>query len=102
MKITLQNDYIMVRSLQRQIEEKISETGIIVPEANLDDEQVSSAQIVQGNKNSPELKEGDVIFFHKVMPVDVNMEWGPEDKKTIELFWFVSPKDIIFVVEQDK
>lgn len=85
----------MVRSIERKQEELRKESGLFIPETEIEDEQVASGQVV--SSSSAEYIKGDVIFFHKVLPVDVNMKY---ESKEMEKFWFISPKDIIFKVEK--
>lgn len=98
MQIELSNDYIMVRSMERKNAERKTASGLIISESTIEDEQVASGEVVQSDNDK--YKPGDVLFFHKVLPIDVSMKYGEE----LETFWFISPKDVIFklIPNQDK
>ena len=96
MKIDLKNEYIMVRSLEKKDTDKTTEKGIIMPSESLEDEQVASGVVVASSDE--DYKEKDVLFFHKILPVDLHMKYN-DDK--LETFWFIHKKDIIFRVMED-
>lgn len=91
MKIELFNDNIMVKELKRTEGETVSESGLYVPEQNLEDEQVSQGTVI--NSNSPTVNIGDVLMFHKVMPVDVNIKLDGD--AVLENYFFIKEGDII-------
>lgn len=89
----------MVKAIEKKVEEE-NKNGIIIPKelmANeLEDEQVASGVVMASA--TEEYEQGDVLFFHKVLPVDVNMKY---DGNNMEKFWFIHPNDIIFKVEKE-
>ena len=89
--ILLKNGNIMVRELKRKEEDEVSSGGLYIPEQSLDDEQVSQGTVVRSD--SKEYSIGDVLLFHKVMPVDVNMKI--DDDKGLEKYFFIQERDVI-------
>lgn len=85
----------MVRSIERKNDQAKRDSGIILPETQLDDDQVASGQVVEVPEGS-DYKVGDILFFHKVLPIDLHMKYDKE----LEVFWFIHPRDVIFKVVQ--
>mgnify|MGYP001570036673 FL=1 len=90
-QIILKNGNIMVKELKRTKEEEINPAGLYIPENTLEDEQVSQGTVVRSNNS--EYNTGDVLLFHKVMPVDVNMKI--DDDKGLQQYFFIKDSDII-------
>tara|TARA_R100000789_G_C2952752_1_gene135501 strand:+ start:344 stop:622 length:279 start_codon:yes stop_codon:yes gene_type:complete len=87
MKIELDNDNIMVE----EIEVKEDSSSIfIIPKETLDEEQVAQGKVIESSDEK--YKADDVVLFHKVIPVDVNLKYNSEEMKS---YWFVQKKDII-------
>ncbi len=89
--VELKNGYIMMRELKRTENEKQTAAGLFIPEEVLEDEQVSQGTVVRSN--SDEYKIGEILFFHRVMPVDVTMKLDNDDK--LEQYFFITDKDVI-------
>lgn len=87
--ITLFNGNIMVKEIART--DDVDGAGLIIPKETLDDEQVSQGTVV--NSNSDSIKIGDIVLFHRVMPVDVNMKLAGDDE--MQTYFFILEKDII-------
>jgi len=90
-KITLFNQNIMVKEIIRQDEDTGTQNGLIIPKENLEDEQVSQGTVIQSN--TKDITVGDVLLFHRVMPVDVHLKL--EGDKELEQYYFIQEKDII-------
>jgi co-chaperonin GroES (HSP10) len=89
-KIEMCNNTIMVKELLREKEEEKTE-GLYIPKDNLEDEQVAQGVVV--NSASEQFKEGDIVLFHKVLPVDVNMKLDGDDG--LKKYFFILARDII-------
>lgn len=81
----------MVKEIKRKKEEDIGQSGLYIPEETLEDEQVSQGRIVVSNTSGYD--KGEVLLFHKVMPVDVNMKL--EGDEGLERYFFIKESDII-------
>ncbi len=90
MKVQLKNDNIMVFALDRTEEEKTTKTGLIIPEETLEEDQVAQGIVIESN--DPEYKAKDVVFFHKVLPVDAQLKYRGSE---LETFWFIKASDVI-------
>ena len=90
-KIELFNGNIMVKEIARQDEVSDKIEGLIIPKETYEDEQVSQGKVVVSN--SDKIAVGDVVLFHRVMPVDVNLKL--EGDKSPEVYFFILEKDII-------
>lgn len=89
-QVILKNNYILVKETSREKEELKDESGLFIPEENLDDEQVAQGIVVQ---DAEEYHKGDVILFHKIIPVDVNMKL--EGDSSLQRYFFIKSSDII-------
>ena len=89
--ITLYNGNIMVKEHILTQEEKSSASGLYIPDEVLEDEQVAQGEVV--NSNSENFAIGDLLLFHKVMPVDVNMKLDGD--KGLSKYFFIKEQDII-------
>ena len=89
--IELKNGHLMVREIERQKDATIGSSGLIIPNEVLEDEQVSQGEIIESKEE--EYKIGDAVLFHKVIPVDVSMKYGDDDR--LRTYWFVKTEDII-------
>lgn len=94
--IVLKNGNIMVKEIKREKEDDVNKLGLYIPESMLEDEQVSQGKVVASNINDYEL--GDILLFHKVMPVDVNikMDWD----EGLERYFFIKENDVICKIMQ--
>lgn len=88
--VSLKNGYILVKELARKQEELKDESGLFIPEENLDDEQVAQGTVVQ---DVGEYSKGAVLLFHKVIPVDVNMKLDGDD--SLQKYFFIKESDVI-------
>ena len=95
-EITLKNGNIMVKELKRKEDELSNDLGLYIPEQTLEDEQVAQGTVVRSNLE--EYKIGDVLLFHKVMPVDVNMKLDKD--KGLEKYFFIKESDVICMITQ--
>ncbi len=86
--IELYNNNILIKEVER--EDTFSDNGIYIPKENLDDEQVSKGIVVI---DVDILKKGDIVMFHKALPVDVNMKL--EGDKEVQTYFFINKKDLI-------
>jgi|GEM_PF-6837365 len=93
-KITLFNKNIMVKEIVRENDNESFE-GLIIPKESMEDEQVSQGIVVR--TNSENIAIGDVLMFHRVMPVDINMRL--EDDKEMSTYFFIKESDIICKIE---
>lgn len=94
-KISLMNSNIMVKATERE-DETENKSGLIIPKETLEDEQVAQGVVIRSNSES--VKIGDLLLFHKVMPVDVNMKIDKDEK--LETYFFILEKDIICKIEK--
>ena len=89
--VILCNGHIMVKEIKRKKDEETTESGLFIPEEVLDDEQVSQGFVVRSSVSGYE--QGDVVLFHKMMPVDVNMKL--DNDKGLETYFFIKESDVI-------
>lgn len=89
--VILYNDNIMVKELPRSEEDEINAAGLYIPKQALDDEQV--AQGVIARVSIAGYSKGDVVLFHKVMPVDFNVKLEGDTELT--RYFFIKESDII-------
>lgn len=94
--VELKNGYIMVREIVRTEEEQAIGSGFILPKEVLEDEQVSQGTVVESFSEG--YGKGDVVFFHKVTPVDISMKYG-EDKRN-QTYWFIKQEDVICKIKE--
>ena len=94
-KISLMNGNIMVKAIEREDEEE-NKSVLIIPKETLEDEQVAQGVVIRSD--SENVKVGDTLLFHKVMPVDVNMKIDKDEK--LETYFFILEKDIICKIEK--
>jgi|TARA_R100000501_G_C2624764_1_gene118078 co-chaperonin GroES (HSP10) len=87
MKIELDNNNIMVEEIE--VKEDTS-SDFIIPKETLDEEQVAQGTVIESCTDK--YKKDDVVLFHKVIPVDVNLKYNSNELKS---YWFVPKKDII-------
>lgn len=88
------NKNIMVKEIVRENDNESFE-GLIIPKESMEDEQVSQGIVVR--TNSENIAIGDVLMFHRVMPVDINMRL--EDDKEMSTYFFIKESDIICKIE---
>ena len=81
----------MIKDLPRKEEESIDSAGLHIPKQSLDDEQVAQGVIVRVDIVGYE--KGDVVLFHKVMPVDVNLKI--DDDIEFQKYYFIKEQDVI-------
>lgn len=91
MKIELKNNNIMVRELIVKEDQTTSKGGIIIPEEILEEDQVAQGTVV--NSSIEGYNNGDILLFHKVMPVNARMKLDGSDK--LEEFFFIKEQDVI-------
>lgn len=91
MKYELKNSTIMVRELVQAEDEKIVAGGLILPKEIIEEDQVASGTVVQSS--TEDYKAGDVLLFHKVLPVNARLKLDGSDK--FEEFFFVHERDVI-------
>lgn len=91
MKLIPKNNQLLVKADERE-DEKTS-SGLIIPKETIE-EQVAKGTIIESSV--AEYVKGQVVLFHKVIPVDVKLQ---VDGK-LEEFWFVPANDIICVIEE--
>lgn len=91
MKINLKNGHVMVKEIVRKEEEKVTASGLFIPEVTLEEEQVSQGKVIRSN--SDEYPVGSTLLFHKTLPVDVNLKI--DDDKELTTYFFINEKDII-------
>lgn len=96
MRVELKNGHIMVLALDRKEEQQVTSTGLIIPEQTLEDDQVAQGIVIESD--NPEYQKDDIVFFHKVLPVDAQMKYR-SDK--LETYWFIKADDIICKVIKD-
>jgi len=90
-KFTMLNGNIMVKEVVRTEEEEKSSSGIFIPKEILEDEQVSQGKVVK--TDSENIAIGDLVLFHKVMPVDVRIKIDKDEE--LQSYFFILEKDII-------
>jgi len=95
--ITMCNDNIMVKEIIMKDEEKISASGIYIPEEILEDSQVAQGHVVRSNSDNYNI--GDIVLFHKVMPVDVDMKI--DEDKALTRYFFIQSQDVICKITED-
>ncbi len=86
MEVQMKNNYLMVKSIKET--DQTSKGGIFLPESTLQDDQVAQGEVLEGNE---EYKKGDIVLFHKIIPVDAQITYKGESQKV----WFIQIKDII-------
>lgn len=91
MKVELYNGNIMVEAIQRKRQETTNSVGIIIPDEVLEDEQVAQGIVIESS--SEQFKKGDILFFHKVLPVDVNMKLSADEE--LKNYFFIKDIDVI-------
>lgn len=89
--IELKNSNIMVKELVRKEEEKESKSGLYIPEEALEDEQVAQGIVVRSEIGL--FAKGDVLMFHKVCPVDVNLKIDGDEE--LNRYFFIKAEDVI-------
>jgi len=89
MKLEPQNDLIIIKEPPRETQTK---SGIVIPEsANAqDDEQVAQGEVLKSD--NVHYEPGDVVLFHKVLPIDVMME---DEKGKQFKAWFLKADDVL-------
>ncbi len=90
MKVQLKNNNIMVFALDRKESEKTTQSGLIIPEETLQEDQVAQGIVIESNDKEYEPK--DVVFFHKVLPIDAQLKYRGSE---LETFWFIKASDVI-------
>ena len=88
--IELFNGNILVKELKRDSKELVGKTGVYIPPEDIEDEQVSQGIVVQ---DVSEFSKGDLLLFHKTLPVDVNLKL--EGDEELQNYFFIQLKDII-------
>lgn len=91
MKIELHNGYIMVEEIKRTATEQTLNSGFIIPEQQLEDEQTSQGRVVESCVD--EYKIGDVLFFHKMLPIDVSLRLSSDSE--LKPYFFLQQEDVI-------
>ncbi len=81
----------MVKELS--VDDQSLKSGLILPESEQQEDQV--AQGVVKESAVEEYKKGDVLLFHKMIPVDAQLKMENGD---IERVWFIRETDIICVL----
>ena len=97
MRIKLYNQNVLVKAIKREEKDSVGATGIYIPTEDLEDEQVSQGVVVQDasvdSGGHPRFFKGDVLLFHKTLPVDVNIKL--EGDSELQNYFFIQLKDII-------
>ena len=91
MTIELKNGNIMVRELVVTDEEKTLDFGIILPKEIIEEDQVAQGTVVQAAVAG--YSSGDIVLFHKTLPVNARLKIEGSDK--FEEFFFVKEEDVI-------
>ena len=89
--VELKNGYIMIKAIERKENESVTSSGLILPESMMEDDQVSQGHVIRTSVE--EYKEGDVLFFHKTLPIDALIRFG-DDTATTE-YLFIKGEDVI-------
>ena len=89
--IQLSNGYIMMKAIERKENEGTTASGLILPESIMEDDQVSQGVVIRSCVD--EYKEGEVLFFHKTLPIDALIKFG-DDTATKE-YLFIKGEDVI-------
>lgn len=97
MKINLKNNHVMVKEIIRKEDEKLTASGIFIPEETLEDEQVSQGRVVRSDMEDYPI--GSTVLFHKTLPVDVNLKI--DDDKELTTYFFIRDKDIICSITEE-
>ena len=89
MKLEPQNDLLIIKEPPRETQTK---SGIVLPEvANArDEEQVAQGEVL--SSDNAQYQKGDMILFHKVLPIDAMME---DDKGKHYKVWFLKADDVL-------
>jgi len=95
MKIIPQNGYILVKELKRKEDEKATDTGIILPEESLEDDEVAQGTVVVSGDDK--FTEGQILLFHKTLPVDALLKMDGDEKPTE--YFFVKGDVVVCVVQ---
>ena len=82
--VELKNGYIMVKAIERKEDETITGSGLILPEQVLEEDQVSQGHVIRSSVE--EYKEGDILFFHKTLPIDAIIKFGDDTSPTEYVF----------------
>ena len=90
-EILLKNGYIMMKAIERKENENTTASGFILPESMMEDDQVSQGVVIRSCVD--EYKEGEVLFFHKTLPIDALIKFG-NDVATTE-YLFIKGEDVI-------
>jgi len=80
----------MVMALDNKEEEKTTKGGLVIPEHTIEEDQVAQGLVIESS--NPEYKPKDIVFFHKVLPIDAQMKYRGSE---LETFWFIKSTDII-------
>lgn len=89
--VELKNGYIMMKAIERKEDESVTASGLILPEAMMEDDQVSQGTVIRSSVD--EYKEGEILFFHKTLPIDALIKFG-DDTATTE-YLFIKGEDVI-------
>ena len=89
--VELKNGYIMIKAIERKENESVTSSGLILPETMMEDDQVSQGVVIRSCVD--EYKEGEVLFFHKTLPIDALIKFG-DDTATSE-YLFIKAEDVI-------
>ena len=90
MKIELLNSNILVKAIKREEKDSVGATGVYIPTEDLEDEQVSQGSVVQ---DALDFKKGDIVLFHKTLPIDLNIRLEGDEELTN--YFFIKMDDII-------
>lgn len=85
----------MVKELKRKSDANVSDSGIIIPEETMEDDEVAQGTIISSSEE--EYKAGDVILFHKTLPVDALLKMEGDDRPTE--YFFVNSRDVVCKIE---
>lgn len=89
--VELKNGYIMVKAIERKENETVTSSGLILPESMVEDDQVSQGTVIRSSVD--EYKEGNILFFHKTLPIDALIQFG--DDTAVTEYLFIKGDDVI-------
>ena len=69
MNIQLKNDYIILKALKD--EDITTQSGLIIPKETQNEDQVAKGKVLE---NGNEYKKNDILLFHKIVPIDVELK----------------------------
>ena len=93
MHLIPKNNLLVIKEPPRELQTKM---GIVLPDiANArDDEQVAQGEVLFSDVE--EYKPGMMIMFHKVLPIDAEIEMNNEQFR----IWFLKREDVLAIIEK--